>query len=116
MNNKLKYVDLTYLESMAEGNEELIVEMIGIFKKQVPQFVAEMDMYLERKDWQSLGAVAHKAKSSVYIMGMSTLADDLKTLETIAKKGTEPESYASYIMKFKDTCDLAIGELDGLYK
>ena len=44
--------DLSYLESMAEGDASLISEMIGIFSTQVNEFSKLMQEYLERKNWQ----------------------------------------------------------------
>lgn len=115
MKKDSKIVDLTYLEGMAEGNEELIKELVEIFRKQVPDFVDEMNEYYNRQDWASLGAVAHKAKSSVYIMGMSDLAADLKTFELIAKKGENIEIYPEFIANFKKVCNEALEELDRLF-
>jgi HPt (histidine-containing phosphotransfer) domain-containing protein len=58
--------------------------------------------------------LAHKAKSSVAIMGMSDLATILKTLELQAKEGKELEKYQSYIDRFRTDTAEAIKELDDL--
>lgn len=91
MEENFTHADLTYLKSMSAGSNELIKEMIEIFSVQVPEFIEELRQHLEKKEFMRLGAVAHKAKSSVSIMGMDELAKDLKTLELLAKEGKEPE-------------------------
>ncbi len=115
MDRQTKIVDLTYLKSMSEGNDELIKEMIDIFKKQIPEFLTEINSFYEQGKFESLGALAHKAKSSVYIMGMSDLAAKLKDFELLAKKGEKQETYPNYIKEFEKSCAAAIDELDQLF-
>jgi HPt (histidine-containing phosphotransfer) domain-containing protein len=103
---------LTYLRNMSAGNKELMLEMISIFKKQVSEFVKEMDLLYTNNEFENLGKLAHKAKSSISIMGMADLAKDLKTFENMAKAGIEPHTYPAFIQKFKDETSEAISELD----
>ena len=93
MEENFTHANLTYLRSMSAGSNELIKEMIEIFLTQVPGFIEDMNQHLENKEYEKLGALAHKAKSSVTVMGMDELGKDLKTLELLAKKGEEPEKY-----------------------
>ncbi|NLX72717.1 MAG: Hpt domain-containing protein [Bacteroidales bacterium] len=81
-----KEIDLSYLESIADGDREIINELITIFLDQIPEFSEGLDHGLNNRDWRILAAIAHKAKSSVISMGMNTLGNiDLKNLELIAK-------------------------------
>ena len=92
--------DLSYLESMTEGDAGLISEMIEIFSTQVIEFSGLMQQHLEQKDWQKLSKLAHKAKSSVSIMGMTELSEKLRNLETLAKEEKDVHSYPEYIDLF----------------
>lgn len=94
----------------------MVKEMVQIFIDQVPEFSGEMKEFLEKKDYQSLGLLAHKAKSSVAIMGMNELADKLKKFELLAKEQKEVESYASYIDNFEESCQNAVQELNEIIK
>ena len=107
-----KIVDLTYLNSMADGSTEVIIEMIGLFKQQIPEFTGEMETHLKNEDWLALSKIAHKAKSSITIMGMNDLADELKRLELLAKEAKNIEDYPAVIEKFKTDCQRAVRELD----
>lgn len=104
--------DLSYLREMSGGNRELILEMIGIFKEQVIEFSDEMDKLLDNKEFELLGKLAHKAKSSVSILGMQDLAKDLKNLENLARDGKKSETYAGIIQKFKQETADATEELN----
>jgi HPt (histidine-containing phosphotransfer) domain-containing protein len=105
------YADLSYLESMSMGSNELIIEMIQIFIDQLPEFTEGLVTHLKNKDYIALGALSHKAKSSVAVMGMQSLANDLKTLELNAKAGTEPESYPELVDRFIEQVTLTATEL-----
>jgi HPt (histidine-containing phosphotransfer) domain-containing protein len=114
MAGKFTYADLTYLESMTMGSNELVIEMIKIFIDQLPEFTEGLVEHLKNKDYTALGALAHKAKSSVAVMGMNQLAADLKTLEICAKAGTDPESYPTLVDRFLEQVTLT-GEELGAY-
>ena len=106
--------DLTYLNNMSGGSPEIVKEMIGIFIEQANEYLQDMPKYLEEKDYSSLGKLAHKAKSSISIMGMTDLAADLKTLELLAKESTDIESYPAFVEKFIFQTKSAIAELSDI--
>ncbi|MFA6125830.1 MAG: Hpt domain-containing protein [Bacteroidales bacterium] len=116
MAEKFTYADLTYLESMSMGSNELIIEMIQIFIDQLPEFTEGLQAHLANKDYAALGALAHKAKSSVAIMGMDALATDLKTLELNAKAGIDIETYPVLVDRFIDQVTLTGSELASFSK
>lgn len=104
--------DLTYLREMSAGNHELVIEMIDLFKSQIDEFYQLMDETLINQDWLRLGQLAHKAKSSVSIMGLNDLAAEMKSLETNAKSGVNVESYAGIIERFKSETSQVVTELN----
>lgn len=86
MPNPYTHINLDYLESITDGSNELIKELIEIFIEQIPEFKEGLDEGYVEKDWLKIAAVAHKAKSSVMSMGMDELGNnDLKNLELLAK-------------------------------
>ena len=105
-------IDLTYLREMSAGNKDLVLEMIDIFKTQVEEFSIDMDKHLADKDYELLGRLAHKAKSSISIMGLNELAIELKTFETLAKAGENTELYPDFIERFKKETSEALEELE----
>jgi HPt (histidine-containing phosphotransfer) domain-containing protein len=109
-----KYINTEYLESVTGGDSEIMREIIVMFRDQVIEFHREMRSFLDNNDFNSLGLLAHKAKSSVAIMGMGELATILKTLELDAKAGKDPENYPVFIEKFKNDTAEAVRELDDL--
>ena len=107
----MAYTNLTYLKSIAEGNSAIIQEMIDLFILQVPEFIENLNKYLKEGNYIELGKEAHKAKSSVVIMGMEELGRELKALQLATIAGTNKDSYAKYVDKFEVLCLGAIKEL-----
>ena len=109
-----KYINTEYLDSVSAGDNSVIIEIIDMFRDQVGEMYNEMKTLLAEKNYHNLGLLAHKAKSSVAIMGMADLAMMLKSFEIEAKEGKEPEKYESYVNRFRDETSFALKELDDL--
>jgi HPt (histidine-containing phosphotransfer) domain-containing protein len=86
MNDKFKYVKLNYLEELSNGNNEFIIEIINIFIQQVPEFISNMNKFLEDGNYESLSREAHTAKSSALIFNLEETAEILKTIEITASE------------------------------
>ncbi len=109
-----KFINTEYLDSVSGGDLEIINEIVVMFKEQTVEIYNEMNSLLTAKNYTSLGLLAHKAKSSVAIMGMNDLAQMLKTFELQAKEGKESQLYDSYLKKFKTETGEAVIELEDL--
>ncbi len=111
-----KYINTEYLESVSGGDRKVISELISIFKEQVSEMADEMDSLFGKSDFFNLGLLAHKAKSSVAIMGMDDLALMLKKFELQAKDGADADKYPEYIQRFKVQTSIAVTELNEFMK
>jgi HPt (histidine-containing phosphotransfer) domain-containing protein len=109
-----KLINTEYLDSVSGGDPEIICEIVNLFKEQVVEISCEMKLLFAAKNYQLLGLLAHKAKSSVSIMGMNDLAFMLKTFEQQAREEREQHLYESYISRFESDTLAAIEELDDL--
>ncbi len=65
MSSTHQEINLSYLESIADGDQGIINELVTIFLDQIPEFTDGFNHYYSNKDWKKLAAIAHKAKSSV---------------------------------------------------
>jgi HPt (histidine-containing phosphotransfer) domain-containing protein len=109
-----KFIKMEYLDSVSGGDAEIIAELTTIFKEQSVEIYNEMRSFLDSQNYKALGLLAHKAKSSVSIMGMNELADMLKTFELQAREGKEPQLYEAYVERFKNETKEGIKELDDI--
>lgn len=107
MKPTFKTIDLSYLESIANGNNDILKELINIFVDQVEEFKIGLNTHFNNKSWKELGALAHKAKASVIAMGMADLGNiELKNLELIAKQYRINELSALKIISEKEKKEL----------
>lgn len=111
-----KFINTQYLESVSGGDNDVICEIVDLFREQVVEIYDEMKTHFLSGNYLSLGLLAHKAKSSVAIMGMNDLATMLKSFELKAKEGKEPELYEAYIQRYKSDTDAALTELEDVIK
>jgi HPt (histidine-containing phosphotransfer) domain-containing protein len=107
-----KFIKTEYLESVTGGDREIILELVTLFRDQVAETGLEMRTLLNKNDYLALGMLAHKAKSSVAIMGMEDLASLLKTFEQEAKAGEEKDKFEMYISRFDQDTKRAVKELE----
>ncbi len=114
MSIKNNITDLSYIREMAGDSKDILVEMITIFVSQVPEFIEELNSCYEKADWYNLSMIAHKAKSSVSIMGMNNQAEALKELELLAKDQKEIDKYKGIIQQFIKDCKIAVEELESI--
>jgi len=108
------YINPEYLDSIANGDNELIREIVEMFSVQASEIYIEMTVLSEKKDYQTLGLLAHKAKSSVAIMGMTELAVMLKTFELNARESIGINEYTAFIERFGNDTKEAVRELHHL--
>ncbi len=97
---------------MSGGDSNFIAEMIGLFGEQIEEYSEIMPRLLREKDYDGLSKLAHKAKSSMAVMGMKNVADLLKELEVLAHEGKEPERYGNMVDEFLEKGRLAVIELE----
>lgn len=106
--------DLNYLKTMSGGDDRFIAEMIGLFREQVEEYAEMMPRLVREKDHENLSKLAHKAKSSVAVMGMTSTSELLKDLESLARDGKEEERFGEMVEEFLRDTRRAIGELENL--
>ena len=102
---------MEYLDSVSGGDPSIIKEIVIIFREQSVEIYNEMKTLLDAKNYMSLGLLAHKAKSSVAIMGMNDLAAMLKTFEMDCKVSKNPQNYLTYINRYEMESNEAVTEL-----
>jgi len=110
---KLKYVDLKYLNKLTKSNPKLMTEMINVYLKQTPPLISAMKQSVLDRDWGALKAAAHKIIPSFTIMGINP--DFEKIAMKIQEKATNLElsgELDSMILELEVACNNAYIELN----
>jgi HPt (histidine-containing phosphotransfer) domain-containing protein len=80
-----KLIDLNYLNSISEDDEEFKKDMIETFLTSTPAYIDEMKSCLQIKDWKRIGDIAHSIKPSFSLMGMNENKDMLLKIENYGR-------------------------------
>jgi HPt (histidine-containing phosphotransfer) domain-containing protein len=89
--------NLSYLMQLMDNNAEIVLEVLAIFKTEVPKDMANLELHLKNKEWEMLGKTAHKLKSSVGNLGLNQLRDLFFFLEQNGKESTNLEKLPAYV-------------------
>ena len=74
-------VDLSYLEDIAGGSNDFIIEMIDMFLEQTPGYFNDIKQGILDKDWKKVSDVAHKIKPTLAFMGSNSAKDTMAGIE-----------------------------------
>lgn len=88
--NKTNYpedlqLDLSYLNEVAGGSSEFMVEMIDMFLDQTPDYFTQIDQSINDGDWSKVANIAHKIKPTLSFMGVDFAKNDMAEIERKAK-------------------------------
>ena len=99
------------VRSVSGGDEAFIKKMVQLFIETVPPGIADLHDAHSKKEWQRVGKVAHKLKSTIDSMGIVSLKDDIRLIENNGKHEKDTESLAPYIKRVTDVINDCIGQL-----
>lgn len=85
--NSNQNLDLTFLNEIADGSNEFIVESIDMFLSHTPALLQEIDGALAVNNWSVAAAAAHKLKPNLGFFGMLESQAQAQELEFMAKGG-----------------------------
>jgi HPt (histidine-containing phosphotransfer) domain-containing protein len=96
MINNTQQTSIKQLDSISPGDNEFKKELIGIFQEQIPEFISNMNRFLAEGDLNNLAKVAHTAKSSVLVFGMTHTGKSLKKIQ-LQSENKEPKQLKDLI-------------------
>lgn len=108
----MTYINLNYLRAIADEETYVIRMILELFIEQVPEFIQNLNAFYEAGNYDALGKEAHKAKSSLQILGMTDLENDMKILIKKTIEGTDVGSYPGHIRNFEIQCTGALTEIE----
>lgn len=107
-----KYINLEYLESISINNTQFVEQMMRLFLKQTPEFIARAKQACEQQDWKEVGAVVHKLKATTATVGIAQLEPMLKTIEVSVTQQKDLDQIEGIMNQIADICDVACTELN----
>lgn len=106
--------DLSYLNQIFQGNQEMIHNIIQLFLEQVPNYINEMEVCVQKKDFFALHPLAHKAKSSIAMLGLNAMETRVLQIEKDSKEHQNNEGLAVLVNQVKADCLEVYSQLQSL--
>jgi PAS domain S-box-containing protein len=109
---KLKYINLDYLNHRTKSNSSLIVEIISLYLEQTPPLINEIKNSFNNGDWKQLYSAIHKMIPSFSIMGINNDYENIaKKIQEFANTQNQNEGIHEMIMQLDTVCSQACEEL-----
>jgi len=105
-------IDLSYLEEIANGNTDFIVEMIDLFLQQAPESLAAIQGKIEKKDFQAAGSMAHKLKPTFAMIGVLAGRELAERIEKSARGAFELQMLPELVDELKTISIMAVQKLN----
>jgi|688.fasta_scaffold78135_3 HPt (histidine-containing phosphotransfer) domain-containing protein len=78
-------LDLSYLQDVANGSNEFMIEMIQLFLDQTPAYFEQLDQLINDLNWPDVAEISHKIKPTLTFMGIETARDSMAEIEQNAR-------------------------------
>lgn len=111
MNKATFDVDLSYLNDIAGGNAEFIIDMIDIFLDQTPVYFQELSAAVAEKNWKATGDIAHKIKPTLAFMGVEEAKEQMAEIEKRARQLDGVEEIEALLESLKESCSTLYSSL-----
>ncbi len=115
MSFEFKIINTDYIDEISL-KAEFQMKILALFKQNVFEYEKMMNIALKKGSYAELAELAHKAKSSVKILGMDKQADDMKLLQLDIERGNNPDTYEQRVAVFIESCYAALKEVSLLEK
>ena len=94
-----KLYDLRSVTDLARGSKEFILTLIKIFLDTIPADTKSLVIACNEKKWDAVSRLAHKLKSTIDTMNMTTLKEVIRTIELDAKQGVNIAAIPALVHK-----------------
>ncbi len=103
--------DLSILSEMVYGDTEFMKELVDTFIEYAPIDTTELQEFAKNNNWEETSKKAHKLKSSIRTIGVTSLADLILQIELDAKNKNNIENIPVKIDEFSETLFLVLNKL-----
>jgi CheY-like chemotaxis protein/HPt (histidine-containing phosphotransfer) domain-containing protein len=103
--------DLSLLKDRAAGDTDFMKEILESYIQEMPLYIAEMELFLDKKNWQEVSKQAHKMKSPIALMGAIQLKELFAKIEMEAIVNNDKEILTRQIRTAQKQCLGTVDEL-----
>ena len=97
-------VDLSYLEDIAGGSNDFIIEMIDMFLEQTPGYLDVIKTGIVDKNWKTVSEIAHKIKPTLAFMGSDVAREAMANIEMNSRNLIDLDKIEENFTKLHQFC------------
>lgn len=97
-----KRYNLEKLEGLSGGDTNFIKQMVELFLKESESNCLRFEEYSSTSDYVAIGALAHKIKPTIDLMGIHPTLDDVSALKDAAEQGTDSGRISELVGKVNE--------------
>lgn len=104
-------LDFSQLEMLTDGEPEFMIEILEMILEQSPEVRDQMNQLLANQAYNELGAAAHKYKSSITILGDTSISQLVKDIENYSSREPNLDALPELIRSFEKICDVFLDQI-----
>lgn len=104
-------VNLDFLRSVCDGDEEFITSIIRTFVEDAPQILQQLVEHTEQANWNKAGLAAHQLKPSLQFIGLNETLGYIKTIEHCSKENYDTSTIPKLVSLVAMSISQAVIEL-----
>jgi HPt (histidine-containing phosphotransfer) domain-containing protein len=113
---KGNYINTEELKNITNNNNEDLLQLIDVYLTELPIQMSALQKAMKDKNYPSLSKQAHSLKSSVRILGLGEMANEIFKLELLANEEKDTNKFPEIIKEIVTNAEFALGELKSLKK
>jgi PAS domain S-box-containing protein len=112
INSESTLIDLTFLRSISDNNDQFFKDFLQMFMKNTPASIEEMKMHYANCDWEKLRQAAHKVKPSFNYLGLKNLNFLSAKIEENAKNNSNLIEIKEMLFEIEKESKIAFKEIE----
>jgi PAS domain S-box-containing protein len=106
-----EHINLEFLNSVTEEDEELKVRMLRIMLDETPLELNQLETMCAEQNWDGVRAVAHKMKSTMQFLGLHDTLEVIKFIELSARERSNLSILPDKVDLVKEVCIQCLEQL-----
>jgi CheY-like chemotaxis protein len=102
---------LAHIQALSRGNMAFIQRMVGLFEQHIPQQIQQLQQNLQDGNWLKVGETAHNLKTSIDLMLVLSLQEDIRFIEIQARHKTHLEQVPAAVSKVIGTLTEVLAQI-----
>lgn len=103
--------DLSILSDMVYGDTDFMRELVETFIEYAPTDAMELAAFAKERNWEEASKKAHKLKSSIRTIGVTSLSDVILQIEQDSRDQTNMDTICDKIHNFTQTLNIVLDHL-----